>query len=423
MGLDGGTPSQTSRSDPPLAALAERTRTALFTEASVPLAKGLELDAALRADKTDRAEAHLSPKLGLRYHVTDSLLLRATASGGFRAPNIVESGNGLGRSSVATSVNDLRRCPIANQLNALVQNAAGATTTDKAQANSFRNAECLANLPSFVSSNPDLKPETSRSFTSGFVFEPVKNWTMALDYYFIERRNEIGTRSTTDILKGEASLPAGQLIRVDNSANDNQFLALVRKYAPSNTITYGGVGQLGLVYNPYVNSGRTRVSGFDFDAGGRFRVMGADVRLKLDGSYVWKYQEFSVADNAYDRNITGTWDFGPRLRVKARANVKLGDWDNGLAMNYRSGYSNNSISSPTYCVTQKVAPENMAACERVHSNTTFDYDLAYSGIKHVKLNLYVYNIFNQPAQVEWRDGWNTTSPQFRMIGVAASYTF
>jgi len=396
---------------------------ALFTEAVAPLAKGLELEAAVRADKTDNADAHLSPKLGLKWQATGNLLLRATASGGFRAPNIVESGNGLGRSSVATGVVDPRRCPIANQLNALVQNAAGATTADKSQANTFRNAECSAGLPSFVSSNPDLKPEISRSVTLGAVFEPIKNWSMGLDYYFIERRNEIGSRSVTDILNGESSLPAGQLIRIDSSASDNQFLALVRKYAPNNTINYGNVGQLGLVYNPYVNSGRTRVSGFDFDAQGRLRLMGTDIRLKLDGNYVWKYQDYSVANNAYYYNEAGTYDYGARLRLRTRAYVKQGDFDHSLTWNFRSGYSSNSISSPNYCVTQNVTAENMGDCVRVKPNSTFDYSLAYSGIPHVRLNLYIDNIFNQPAPITWRDGWNPASPQFRMIGAAASYTF
>ena len=396
---------------------------ALFTEAVAPITKSVELSAAVRADKTDNADAHLSPKLGLRWNATDRLLVRATASGGFRAPNIVESGNGLGRSSVATGVNDPRRCPIATQLNALVQNAAGATTADKAQANTFRNSECSANLPSFVSSNPDLKPETSRTFTGGIVWEPIKNWTTAIDYFFIERRNEIGTRSTTDILRGEADLPEGQLIRVDNSIADNEFLALVRKYAPNNTINYGGVGQLGMVYNPYVNSGRTRVSGIDFDASGRINVAGVNVRLKLDGLYLLKYQDYSVTDQAYGQNMVGTWDYGSRMTVKARAYVKQGDFDHGITWNYASGYTNNSISSPTYCATQKVAAEYLADCERVDHNTTVDYSLAYSGIPHVKLNLYVYNVFNEARPIEWRDGWRTTSPQFRKFGVAASYTF
>jgi iron complex outermembrane recepter protein len=393
---------------------------AVFTEAMVPVTKRIELSAALRADKTAGFDSHLSPKLGLRYTVLDNLLLRATASGGFRAPNIVESGNGLGRSSVATSVVDPRRCPTANTLNDLVQKATGATTADKAQANSFRAAECLANLPSFVSSNPDLEPETSRSLTAGIVFQPIKNWSMALDYYHIERKNEIGSRGVNDILRGEADLPAGQLIRVDNTANDNEFLALVRKYAPGNTVNYGGVGKLGLVYNPYVNSGKTRVSGLDFDATGRFKLSGMDVRLRLDGTYVLKYQSFSVADNEYEPNIVGTWDFGPRMQANVQALVRKGNFDHGVKVNYASGYSNNSLSSPTYCVTQKVSAENMADCVRVDHNVTVNYSLAYTGIKNVKLNLFVDNIFEQDAPIQWRDGF---SSQFRRIGAAASYTF
>ncbi|MFC5513922.1 TonB-dependent receptor plug domain-containing protein [Massilia jejuensis] len=393
---------------------------AVFTEASVPVVKNVELSAALRADKTTGFEAHLSPKLGLRWNATDRLLLRATASGGFRAPNIVESGNGLGRSSVATSINDPRRCPTANILNALVQDAKNATPADKSQANIFRNSECLANLPSFVSSNPDLKPETSRSFTSGFVFEPVKNWTMAMDYYFIERRKEIGSRSVNDILKGEAALPAGQLIRTDNTASDNDFLALVRKYAPNNTVNYGGVGKLGLVYNPYVNSGQTRVMGLDFDTTGRLKAGGYDVRIKLDGTYVLKYQEYSVANDAYGPNQAGTWDFGPRMRAKLSTYAKKGNFDHGVTVNWASGYSNNSISSPTYCVTQKVAAEFLDTCGHVGSNTTVDYSLSYTGIDRVKLSLYVDNVFHQEAPVQWRDGF---SPQFRRFGAAASYTF
>lgn len=395
---------------------------ALFTEASVPLTKKLKLEAAARLDKTDNQDAHVSPKLGLIYNATDSLMLRATASGGFRAPNIVESGNGLGRSSVATSVNDLKRCPTANQLNALVQNAPNATSADKAQANSYRNAECSGGLPSFVSSNPDLKPETSRSLTAGMIVEPIKNWSMGLDYYFIERRNEIGSRSVTDILRGEDSLPAGQLIRIDSSAADNQFLALVRKYAPNTTLSYS-VGQLGMIYNPYVNSGRTRVQGFDFDGKGRFNVLGQTVRLFLEGSYVWKLQTFSVTDNKYGPNESGTYDYGSRLTAVAKAYLKQGDFDHAVTANFASSYSSNSIASPTYCKTNNVAEQYMDVCGRIGSNTTWNYALAYTGIPHVRLNAYVDNVFARERPINWRGGFNTTSPQFRRFGFAASYTY
>ena len=395
---------------------------ALFAEATIPVVKRVELSAAVRADKSTNSDVHFSPKLGLRVNATDTLLLRATAAGGFRAPNIVETGNGLGRSSFANSVSDPRRCSTASTLNNLVQNNPAATTVDKAQANTFRNSDCSGGVPSFVSANKDLKPETSRSITAGFVFEPVKNWTVALDYYHIERKDEIGTRSVADILRGEASLPAGQLVRVDNSASDAQFLALVKKYAPGNTTNFGGVGAIGLLYNPYVNSGKTRASGFDFDAGGRFNTSIGQVRLKLEGSYLWKYQEFSVTDNAYDTNLAGNYDLGSRLKTKLRASLKSGAFDHGMTLNYASGFSNDNQTSPTYCVTNKVSAENMSTCSRVGSNTTVDYNLSYSGIKNTRLSLYIDNLFDKAAPIQWRGGYAETF-QMRRIGVSASYTF
>ncbi|GAB3371622.1 TonB-dependent receptor [Massilia agri] len=395
---------------------------AVFAEASVPLTKKLKLEAAARLDKTDNQDAHVSPKLGLTYNATDSLLLRATASGGFRAPNIVESGNGLGRSSFSSSTNDLKRCPTANELNAIVQNAPNATTADKQQANSFRNSECSGGVPAFVKSNPDLKPETSRSLTAGMVFEPVKNWSVGLDYYFIERRNEIGSRSVPDMLRGEDGLPAGQVIRIDSSAYDAQFIALAKKYAPDTQVAYK-VGQLGMIYSPYVNSGRTRVQGFDFDGKGRFNVLGQTVRLQFEGSYVWKLQTFSVTDNAYTQNEAGTYDYGPRLNVVAKAYLKQGDFDHAVTANFASSYSTNSIDQPTYCVTQKVAAQYMDTCGRVGSNTTWNYALTYTGIPHVRLSGYVDNVFARERPINWRGGWSTTSPQFRRFGFAASYSY
>ncbi|MGJ7917687.1 hypothetical protein ACI48D_19695 [Massilia sp. LXY-6] len=87
--------------------------------------------------------------------------------------------------------------------------------------------------------------------------------------------------------------------------------------------------------------------------------MNTDFRLKLDGSYVWKYQNYSQALNAYDENIAGTWDLydfpASRLKTVTKLYMKKGDVDHSITMNYNSGWGNNSNSSPTYCVTQKVA--------------------------------------------------------------------
>ena len=397
---------------------------ALFAETTLPITKRIELNAALRADKSGNADAHVSPKLGVRFTVLDNLLLRATASGGFRAPNVVESGNGRGRSSVANSTNDLRRCPTATAINALIQSAAGATTADKNLGNSYRNADCLAGLPSFVASNPDLKPETSKSFTAGVVWAVSKDTSFAADVFHIERKDEIGSRTVSDILKAEASLPAGQLVRVDNTANDNEFLALARKYAPTHTQNFGGVGKLGLIYNPYVNTGKTKVSGLDFDAETKFKL-GAygELKLEMEGAYLWKYAVFSEADNAYTDNLAGTYETGSRASATVRAAWKMQDLTNTFTVNHDGGYSNNDLGSPTYCATNKVAEEDLEDCGRVKANTTLDYNLLYTGIKNVRLNFYVQNLLDNRMPIKWRGGYTASSPQLRTFGVSAAYTF
>ena len=250
---------------------------------------------------------------------------------------------------------------------------------------------------------------------------PSKQWSFALDYYNIERKDEIGTRSVVDILKGEASLPAGQLLRVDNSATDNEFLALVKKYAPTNTLNFNGVGKLGLVYNPYVNTGKTRASGVDFDITSRFKIANVgDLRLQLDGNYEMNYQQFSEADNAWDKDQTGTYDRGGQLGTKVTADLQTGNWNNAIVVNYSSGYSANSISNPTYCVTQKVAPENMATCERIDASTKVNYSLTYSGFKNTRINFFVDNLFQAENPTNWRGGWSSS---FRTFYINGTYKF
>ena len=62
-------------------------------------------------------------------------------------------------------------------------------------------------MASVVRNNPNLKPETSRSATVGMVLEPFKGSTVSLDYWRIERKDEIRSKSTDDLLAAEADQP------------------------------------------------------------------------------------------------------------------------------------------------------------------------------------------------------------------------
>ena len=46
-------------------------------------------------------------------------------------------------------------------------------------------------MASIVLNNPNLEPETSKSGTIGFVFEPVAGYTVSLDYWNIKLKDKI----------------------------------------------------------------------------------------------------------------------------------------------------------------------------------------------------------------------------------------
>ncbi|WP_189432920.1 TonB-dependent receptor plug domain-containing protein [Alishewanella longhuensis] len=75
-------------------AAASRDQFALYSELNVPLTEQLDAIVALRYDSYSDFGSDINPKLSLRYRATDSLILRASASTGFRAPSLSQIGAG-----------------------------------------------------------------------------------------------------------------------------------------------------------------------------------------------------------------------------------------------------------------------------------------------------------------------------------------
>ena len=144
---------------------------AAFLEFSAPLLSSLEADAAGRVDHYGNAGTAFTPKFGFKWKILPQLAFRGTYARGFRAPSIAESGNAGTASSVTPSPVDPIRCPV---------------TGASADCSGIGSAVAI-----LTRSNPDLKPEKSRSFTLGFIVEPVKQVTLTFDYFNIRRSNEI----------------------------------------------------------------------------------------------------------------------------------------------------------------------------------------------------------------------------------------
>ena len=142
---------------------------AAFTEFSAPVARNLELTAAGRLDHYAKFGSSFTPKLGFKWTVVPQLALRGTFARGFRAPGIAEAGNSGTGSATSNPAPDPLRCPFTG-----------------------RPSDCgQGYIATQSSGNPNLKPEKSRSYTVGFVFEPIKHINLAVDYFDIRRDDEI----------------------------------------------------------------------------------------------------------------------------------------------------------------------------------------------------------------------------------------
>ncbi len=119
---------------------------AVYGEVVAPVTKWLELNAALRWDDYSDFGSTVNPKIGFKARPNDMFAIRGTYSEAFRAPGAAEVG---GSSFGFTSYGILSQ------------------------------------------GNPDIQPEEAKSYTIGVVFEPWAGTSFTLDYWKIDRENEI----------------------------------------------------------------------------------------------------------------------------------------------------------------------------------------------------------------------------------------
>jgi iron complex outermembrane recepter protein len=133
-----------------------------YLETDVPLAKGLVMNGAVRETHYDTTGSANTWKIGLVWDPVDSLRLRTTLSRDFRAPNMDE----LFRP--ANSTPTILIDPTNNSQAFVTQHQGG---------------------------NPNLQPESARTFTAGLVFQThgpgASSFRASLDYYRIKIDNAI----------------------------------------------------------------------------------------------------------------------------------------------------------------------------------------------------------------------------------------
>ncbi|MBI3286308.1 MAG: TonB-dependent receptor [Burkholderiales bacterium] len=357
-----------------------RNTSSAYAELTMPVLKSLELSAAARADRYSVGGNSVTPKIGAKWNALPTLVLRGTIAKGFRAPNFREI-------SPTVSVGFYNG----------LQDPLLCKTGDE--------PDCNLSIQANISGNSDLKPEKSTSNTVGLVWEPVKDYSVSLDYYKIERRDEISSLDVTYLLSNQ---------------RDPNF---------SKFITRDSGGHITQISLPYINIGKTAVSGFDLDFKGK-QNLGENGKLNFRSklSLTREYLVTPFPDSpTVDYNKTYSQ---PEFRGSLAVGWEKGAWSHEVSTSYISGYDYVGTPAET-CNIKAIYGAPTDYC-RVAATNTWGWFTGYKGFKNVELSLNISNLLDARPPFDARSAlanvsfpYNTTynNPFGRRFQLTAKYTF
>jgi iron complex outermembrane receptor protein len=350
---------------------------AFFSELSLPLVKDLEVQLAARYDKYSDVGSTTNPKIGVRYQPSRQLLLRGSASSGFRAPTLFEKNAPASKNDTNDSYSDPVLCP-------------GGVVSSNPVANPLRDC----NLQQFKvqGGNANLQPEKSKTFSLGAVVEPVKEVTLALDYWQIKLRDRI------------AALPE-QSIYADYARYKDLFLRNVD-------------GSPYAIRDLNDNLGQVKTDGVDVSLNLRLpRSRFGAVSIGLDGTYVHKYDYQNERDGAFIHAVGRYSDDKVVFRWQhlASLNWSLGNWSATLSESYKSSY-----------LDQNPVP----AHTEVAAYSLWNLSGSYTGVAGLTVTAGVKNLLDQEPPFSnqgtlFQKGYDPrySDPVGRALYLRASYAF
>ena len=369
--------------------------------ADLPLVDNLLFDAAVRyADYSTIGDA-TSWKLGLDWSVTSELRARFTVSEALRAPNITELFRGQGQSFARIA----DRCRV-TQLDNLAPEARAKRAASCAALGvpaDFDSTYDSRTLELLVGGNPDLKPEQSRSYTAGFVYQPefIDGLSFTVDYWKIDIEDTISSVTPQRIL--DECLDAATI--------DNQYCALITRNPTTSEISVIRNFQLNISRS--LNSGVDFEIGYDFDAlNGRFRTSLIATKLIEAKQYPFQNQPAEFTDFA---GVLGDADLQARLSI----DYSQGAWSVGARTRYVNGVE---LYSPTSLKSNPNPSDEM----RYGSYFITDASAGYKFDNNVSLRVGIDNIFDRqlPGTTVGNGGGSAIYDNIGRFGYARlSYSF
>ncbi|WP_447751474.1 TonB-dependent receptor plug domain-containing protein [Sphingopyxis fribergensis] len=249
----------------------KRSHAALGGELRVPVLDFVTLTGAGRYDTfgfAGRDVGKFTYNGGIEVRPMDSLLFRAAYGTAFRAPDLHYVFTGPG--NVERSVNDYYAC-----------------RQDDPDAGFSDCDDYDTGIVAQRTGNRDLKAETGKSLTAGFVFSPSHRLSVSVDYFRVTLDNQVDDLSVDTLARDEADCRPdgrGETALDPNSPTCLDALARIRRFTggPSS----GDIEAISV--NP-INIAREKTSGIDVAFRGSLPTSFGDFTLSLAHSHVFKH--------------------------------------------------------------------------------------------------------------------------------------
>ncbi|ELX10850.1 TonB-dependent receptor [Janthinobacterium sp. HH01] len=355
----------------------KRTVQAVYGELLLPFTKQWEAQLSARYDHYQVVGGAASPKVGVTYTPVKSMLFRASAGRGFRAPSMSDLYRPTIYSSTSTLPDPLYCAEVDNNY-----------------------SDCADNWNTRRYSNANLKPEHSRQYSVGMVIEPSRQVAMTLDYWNIKR---------TDVIK-----EIGDDIVLGNLA---KYGSLVHRKAN---------GLIDYIELHKENRGAQQATGLDLTLDYKgVKTWAGNFGGHLSGSYVLDSKIQNAVGDPYVSNLGRFVTNGavPRWRHTITFDWDQGPYSASLSNTYSAGYEDQNSAINTDDGT-------VVAANRVKAYSLWDMSGAWQVSKAFKLRAGVQNLFNTAPPYSnqatfFISGYDPTytDPRGRRFYASANYAF
>ncbi|MEI6620076.1 MAG: TonB-dependent receptor, partial [Betaproteobacteria bacterium] len=356
----------------------DRNTSGIYAELNLPVAKGIEGNISARNDRYSDFGTANTYKVSGRWQPMKEVMVRASYNTGFRAPTLP----------------DLYQPQILGNTEQFNDTGPGGSGQTDLQVNGITGG------------NPNLRPETSKAKSLGFVLAPTDNFSIGLDYFQI---------SINDIIQ----TPGAQEVVSKFRAGDPAFAGLV---------TLNG-NDIDTVKTITSNMGDASVAGVDIFASYRRKFETGQLDVGFNGTFMDKFDQTSPGGTlshkvgtiveADGTPVIGASYGGVILKWKSvlSATWTTGPWSTTVMQNFFDGYraGNDLNDAPVYVPAQSL----------------YDLNLTYRGIRNARLMLGIKNIFNEgpgvfvPVSNQFQAGYDITQydPKGRFLYVSGTYKF